>query len=116
VVSCIHYFWFSGEGLCVIWKHFILASTAALHGSGCQVAMVTKYGMVAHDVCGPSVWLLQNFTLLMPQIMRLLKFWKLSAPLLYSIMLHISVIVLCVVCRMSLGCTLFVHTELTANT
>jgi hypothetical protein len=79
---------------------------------GCQVTMVTKCGKLAHDVCGSSVWLLHHFTLLVPQIMRQLKFWKLPAPLLCIItVLHISMIVLCILCQMLLGCTLFVLTE-----
>ena len=83
---------------------------------GCQVTMVTKCDTVAHDACGSSVWLLHHFTLLLPRIMRQLTFWKLFALMLCIItMLHISMIVLYVVCRMMLGCTLFVLTELTDN-
>jgi len=71
--------------------------------------MVTKCGTVAHDVCGSSVWHLHHFTLLVPRIMRRLKFWKLSAPVLYSItVLHICMTVLYILCQTLLGCTLFV--------
>jgi hypothetical protein len=83
---------------------------------GCQVTMVTKCGMAAHDVCGSSVWHLHHFTLLVPRFVRQLKFSKLSAPPFCSItVLLISMTVLYVLCRMLLGCTLFVLTELTDN-
>jgi hypothetical protein len=83
---------------------------------GCQVSMVTKFGTVALDVYVSFVWLLHLVTLLVPRIMRQLKFWKLSAPLFYGItVLHISMIVLYILCRMWLGCTLFVLTELADN-
>jgi hypothetical protein len=83
---------------------------------GCQFTMVSKFGMVAQDVCGFSVWLLHHVTLLVPRIMKQLEFGKLSASVFYSItVLRILVIVLYISCLMLLDCTLFVLTELTDN-
>lgn len=83
---------------------------------GCQFSMVSKFGMVAQDVCRFSVLLLHHVTLLVPRVMKQLEFWKLSVSVFYSItVLRISMIVLYILCLMLLGCTLFVLTELTDN-
>jgi len=48
-----------------------------------QIAQVTKFCMVAHNICGTSVWNLFHVTLLAPRILKwILNFWKICGPLL----------------------------------
>jgi hypothetical protein len=54
-------------------------SSTGLHKS--QVTMVTKFCVVAHNICGSSVWNLLHVILLAPRILRrLLDFWKIVHP------------------------------------
>lgn len=52
---------------------------------GRQVAMASKFCLVAPDICGSSVWNLLCVTLVAHRILRwLIDFWKVFASLLYN--------------------------------